>query len=95
MEMFYYRKVLSNSRSEMRLKSLSNKELKEEILWKKVDYMVRHYERRYDGQTREEQNKEANELHDIYRKYWDEAYRRGLVDNNSAQMEGQKLIGIK
>lgn len=63
----------------MRLKSLSNKELKEEILWRKIKYMACHYEKP-DGLTNEEWQERKTELHDIYKKFYLEAVGRNLVE---------------
>lgn len=62
------------------MKDLSDEELKNEILWRKVDVMVREVESRYEGQPTEERRKEYEELHAIYQGYWDEAVRRNLVN---------------
>lgn len=67
----------------MKLKSLSNKELEDKILWSKVDHMVRSMEARYEGQSEDERRKEYEGLHAIYRTYWDEAFRRGMVERHS------------
>jgi len=64
----------------MILKSLTNKQLKDEILWAKVKVMTREIEKRYEDQSHEEQTKEYHELHAIYKIYWDEAVRRNLVE---------------
>lgn len=74
----------------MRIKSLTNKELKEEILWRKIDVIEREIEPRYEGQPKEEQTKEYHELHSIYSKYWDEAHRRGLVPKSSLELQNEK-----
>lgn len=71
----------------MKLRSLTDKELQEEILWAKINMWVRSLEKRYEGQSNEEQLKEYNELHTIYRIYWDEAHHRGMVSNSSAELE--------
>jgi hypothetical protein len=63
----------------MRLKSLSNKALQEEIVWSKCYAMIRQMEKRYEKQPKDEQYKEYCELHAVYQKYWDEAVRRKLV----------------
>lgn len=67
----------------MRLKSLTKSQLIEKIIWSQIDARVRHLEPRYDGQTKDDQYKEYCELHEIYNKYWDEAFRRGMVAHNS------------
>jgi len=74
----------------MRLKSLSKKELQEAIVWAKVDVMVLESEPVYVGQPKEEWRKAYEEKHEKYRKYWDEAFRRGMVDKNSEQLEVNK-----
>jgi hypothetical protein len=76
----------------MKLKSLTNAELKEEILWANINMTVRQMEPRYQGQTREEQTKEYHELHALYSKYWDEAHRRGLVPLSSIEAESQAVL---
>lgn len=65
----------------MRLRSLTDKQLKEEILWTGIDAEARRLEKRYYNQSNEEQIKEYHDLHAIYQKYWDEAVRRKLVEN--------------
>lgn len=76
----------------MKLKTLTDDELREEILWTKIDVMVREVEPRYDGQSKEEQTKEYHELHEIYTKYWDEAHRRGLVPLSSTEAEIEAVL---
>lgn len=71
----------------MKLKSLSNKDLQEKILWAQVDVRVREIEPRYEKQPEEERRKEYEELNSLYRKYWDEAFRRGLVEKSSEELE--------
>lgn len=67
----------------MRLKSLTNAELIEQIIWSQIDARVRNLESRYEGQPKDEQYKEYCELHEIYNTYWDEAFRRGMVEHDS------------
>lgn len=71
----------------MKLKSLTNKELQDEIIWSNVKAWTRQLEPRYDNQPKDEQLKEYRELHAIYRKYYDEAFRRGMVPKSSQTLE--------
>lgn len=76
----------------MKLKTLTDEELREEILWRKIDAMEREVEPRYDGQPKEEQTREYHELHELYTKYWNEAHRRGLVPLSSTEAENEAVL---
>lgn len=74
----------------MRLKSLSNNSLKDAILWAKVDLLVCQFD---DGKyaSKDVQKEHYKKLHAVYVKYWDEAYRRNLVERSSFELDNEKL----